>query len=168
MERNKIEKHIADAMIASLGVGWADVKHEGRRVTIWPILEPDDLFNLQLIDSTYDLNRVVGGGYVGKLTRRAVIRTCLVFLFGKLIEDDDRIFEERINQGERRCFVLGETVTPTRLKICYDLPASGPRVAWRHHVSFIKPRTETTVAPVTGILHNSATIDVRYLAKLGR
>ena len=63
MNRGQLEKQIVVAMHEAASLAFAHVRHEGRRVTIWPILSaPLGRWNLQLIDSGFDLSRTVGGG----------------------------------------------------------------------------------------------------------
>ncbi len=140
-----LEQNIRELLLEADDRGRAGGDREGRHVAItasWSrdCIDDRDLsgrFDLKFTDRNFDLSKTMGRGEIAELKMRDAVRTIIVFLYGFLLDDDDHYFDLWINQAERSCFVVKDEVTPSRLKIWYDLPASEPVTAWRHHVSFI-------------------------------
>ncbi len=157
-----LEQNIRELLLEADDRGRAGGDRDGRHVAItasWSrdCIDDRDLsgrFDLKFTDRNFNLKRAIGQGEIAELKTRDAVRAIIVFLYGYLLEDDEDFFDQFINQADRQCFVVPSSVTPSRLKICYDLPASGAVSAWRHHVSFFI---------YTGHAHHQV---VRYIHKL--
>lgn len=169
-------------------LGYSFINHEGqddlgeydRQVDIAPSwirdhtrIEPTNAvegrYDLQFRDRHFDLSQTIGGGDLYELKAVDAVRAIDVFLTGYLLEDDGDGFDQFINQADRVCYIVEGSITPTRLRICYDLPASGPTEATRHHVSFQKYRSQEEIANRTrrrARLPGEHLQNVRYIARL--
>ena len=170
-----LERDIRIAICDAAEKGEAVFSLNNRHVRIgatWARSDPDarelgaGRFDWRLRDDSFDLEQVIGQAFIYSLTPRDAVRTILVFVLGDLLDDDVERFDLWINQGERNCFVVQDEVTPTRLKIWYDLPASGPTTAWRHHVSFKMYRPFEVIADGGHYTDASNLQTVRYIARL--
>lgn len=126
-------------------------------------------FDLKFTDSIFDLSETIGQGNIAELKTDDAVRTIAVFMTGHCLEDTEDYFDQYINQADRECFVLESSITPTRLRICYDLPTSGATMAWRHHVSFQTYRTHDEIANRTRNrerLPDEHLLTTRYIARL--
>ncbi len=148
-----LEENIRELLREADDRGQIGEERDGRFVTITPswardCIDDRDLsgrFDLKFTDNILDLSRTIGQGEIAELKTRDAVRTIAVVMTGYCLEDTDDYFDQYINQADRECFVLESMVTPTRLRIVYDLPASGATTAWRHHVSFTTYRSHDEI-----------------------
>lgn len=128
----------------------------GRTVAIRPAwgepslddnLTRHDSFNLTFSDPEFDLRNVIGGGCRYDLKRRDTIRLIRVFLTGPRIESESEEFTDYINQTDRECSIEDGSITPTRLRIEYELPRAGWVATWRHYLDFHKFRPQADCTP---------------------
>lgn len=87
-------------------------------------------FTLTFSDPRYDL-RDGGQDTIERVTARQAHRLIETFLWGYRCHRDDG-FDLWINQAERWCYILGETATPTRVRIEYEMPNAGTMGSWCH------------------------------------
>jgi hypothetical protein len=87
-------------------------------------------FTLTFSDPRYDL-RDGGQDTIERVTARQAKRLIGTFLRGYFCHQDDG-FDLWINQAERWCYILGETATPTRVRIEYEMPNAGTMGSWCH------------------------------------
>jgi hypothetical protein len=66
---------------------------------------------------------------IERVTARQAARLIDTFLRGRLVHIDD-VFDLWINQAERECYILGETHTPTKVRIEYEMPRAGTVGSW--------------------------------------
>ena len=156
------EKIIRKYLVEADELGYSFINHDGedlvgeygRQVDIKPSWARDsiddrdlsDRFDLQFRDRYFDLANTIGGGDINEVKAADAVRLIEVFLTGHCLEDTDDYFDQFINQADRECFVVEDSATATRLRIQYDMPAAGPTLATRHHVSFTTYRSQEEIA----------------------
>ena len=148
-----LEMNIRELLAEADDRGRAGGDRDGRQVAItasWArdCIDDRDLsgrFDLKFTDRNFNLASTIGQGEIAELKTTDAVRAIIVFLYGYLLDDDEEYFDQWINQAERSCFVVKDEVTPTRLRIHYDLPAASGTLAWRHHVSFLKFRSHDEI-----------------------
>jgi hypothetical protein len=86
-------------------------------------------FDLTFSDPWLDLRKT--GDEIKKVNDRQAESLIRTFLHGIYVDQDDG-FDLFINQGERWCYVLPETATPTRVRIEYEMPNAGDVGSWCH------------------------------------
>lgn len=86
-------------------------------------------FTLTFSDPRHDLRG--DQDTIEKVTARQAKRLIQTFLWGHRCHQDDG-FDLWINQAERWCWILGETATPTRVRIEYEMPNAGTMGSWCH------------------------------------
>jgi len=171
------ETIIRKFLVEADDLGHSFINHEGqddlgeydRTVDIDSTKSVAGRYDLTFRDRDFDLSQTIGAGHLYELKAVDAVRAIDVFLTGYLLEEDEDFFDQFINQADRECFIMPSFVTPTRLKICYDLPASGAVSAWRHHVTFTKYRSQEEVANRTrgrARLPGEHLQSVRYIARL--
>lgn len=103
----------------------------GRIVAIRVGNKPDT-YHLTFSDSKVDLREKCDT--ICNVPASKVAHTIDVFLGGSRVEVEKRPwFDQFINQASRECEVV--RLTPTRCRIEYDLPNSGPTRAWRYQTT---------------------------------
>lgn len=156
------EKIIRKYLVEADELGSSIIEHDGqdafgeygRTVEISPSWSRDsiddrdlsDRFDLHFTDRHFDLSQTIEGGNINELKASAAVQVIAIFLTGHCLEDTEDYFDQFINQADRECYVVEGSVTATRLRISYDMPASGRTEAWRHHVSFTTYRTHDEIA----------------------
>jgi len=104
--------------------------HRGvnRTVAIRPSRAPGK-FNLTFSDPRIDL-RELDDEIVGVNARQA--RRLIQTFFWGLLVHQAATFDLWINQADRECWIEGETATPTRVRIAYEMPNAGEMGSWCH------------------------------------
>ncbi len=172
-----LEENIRELLREADDRGQVGEERDGRFITItasWArdCIDDRDLsgrFDLKFRDNIFDLSRTIGQGNIAELKTSDAVRTIAVFMTGYCLENTDDYFDQYINQADRECFVLESFVTPTRLRIVYDLPTSGATTAWRHHVSFETYRSHAEIERRTRRrerLPDEHLLTTRYIARL--
>ena len=144
MDMHDLENKINTVLVEAQTLGYSFVELKGRRVGIEPVGSKS--FSLQFRDHDFDIANTIHGGDRPRLKFETAKIAIAVFLAGYRLDDTEDYFDEFINQADRECFVVEDSATPTRLRIQYDMPAAGPTLAWRHHVSFTTYRSQDEIA----------------------
>jgi len=95
-----------------------------RTVAIRP--REDGRFNIDCSADRLDIRR-----YVHALTEKQARHLVDMFLYGKAVKIDYPYCGSWINQAKRDVEILVDTMTPTRVRIQYDMPYTGTHGAWR-------------------------------------
>lgn len=86
-------------------------------------------FTLTFSDPKFDLRDQ--GDTIERVTARQAKRLIQTFFWGRRVHKG-AWFDLFINQGRRDCYVVGETATPTRVRIEYEMPNAGTMGSWCH------------------------------------
>jgi len=101
-----------------------------RSVAIRPYWEDGlittDRFNIDCSSNALGIRREIHG-----LTEKQARHLVNMFLYGKAVKIDYPYCRSWINQANRDIEILVDTMTPTRVRIRYDMPYTGEYGAWR-------------------------------------
>ena len=97
-----------------------------RSVAIRTSVTPPGRFNIDMSGQGGNIRESWYG-----LTKRQAVTLVDIFLNGIPVHPDRPGYVEFINQADRDVSILVETITPSRVRIEYELPNTGATRAWR-------------------------------------
>lgn len=97
-----------------------------RAVAIRPSRVPGKL-DLTFSDPQADLGNQAST--LPAVTPRRAERLIQTFMLGKRVLED-QVFGLVINQGHRDCWIDADTITPTKVRIGYEMPNAGDMGSW--------------------------------------